>query len=325
KFALDGTPGTPSRFGGPGPFLEPGKFVSGARGVTVDGDGNVWVGDMPNFRAQKFSPSGAFLLAAPNPAQPPPDGGFRMPGGVALDAAGNIFVADTFNWRVQRFAPSGAFSLKWGHRGGGTDGFNYARGIAVDQANGDVLVGDTDNQAVKRFTNDGKLRWATPGVKVFALDVAPDGRTFAADFQTNNVKVLSPGGALVSTFATGQLANPRGIDVDPDGSIWVSSRGHGVVKHFSATGALLGQLGTGQLVSPADVESDATNVYVADQGANQIKVFTKANGTYVGSFGSGGSTLGRMLGPQGLHLTPAGRLYVLEMTGERVQEFQVRS
>lgn len=327
KFALNGTPGVPSRFGGPGPFLNPGTFIGGARGVTVDGDGNVWVGDMPNFRVQKFSPAGSFLLAAPNPPAPPPDGGFNMPGGVAVDGAGNIFVTDTFNWRIQRFDPSGQFNLKWGHRGGGSSGFNYARGIAIDPATGDVLVGDTDNQAVERWSATGQHKWSAPGVKVFALDVAPDGRTFAADFQSNNVKVLSPGGSLVATFGTGLLANPRGIDVDPDGSIWVGSRGHGVVKHFSSTGVLLGQVGSpgsgdNQLASPADVESDANNVYVADQSTNKIKVFAK-NGAFVGAFGGGGSSLGRLQSPQGLHLTAAGRLYVAESGGERIQEFAV--
>ena len=42
----------------------PGQFSGGGRDITVDGDGNVWVGDMPNFRVQKFSPTGQFLLSA---------------------------------------------------------------------------------------------------------------------------------------------------------------------------------------------------------------------------------------------------------------------
>ena len=58
----------------------PGKFVEGGRGITVDGQGDVWIGDMPNFRAQQFTASGGLIGVYPNPAQPPVKGGFTMPG-----------------------------------------------------------------------------------------------------------------------------------------------------------------------------------------------------------------------------------------------------
>jgi sugar lactone lactonase YvrE len=70
--------------------------------VTVDGQGNVWVGDMPGFRAQVFSPSGQFLFQVPASGGEPPEGGFNQPRGVSVDAQGNVFVTDTHNWRVQK-------------------------------------------------------------------------------------------------------------------------------------------------------------------------------------------------------------------------------
>ncbi len=49
--------------------------------------------------------------------------------------------------RLQRSGPP---NLAWGNRGGGSYGFNYARGLAVDPTDGDVLVADTDNARLKR-------------------------------------------------------------------------------------------------------------------------------------------------------------------------------
>lgn len=308
-------------FGGYG--SAPGRFLNGGRGITIDGDGNVWVGDMPGFRAQKFSPTGAFLQVVPDPPEPPPEGGFAMPGGVAVDGNGNIFVTDTYNWRVQKFSPNGAFDRQWGNRGV----FNYARSIAVDPRDDTVVVANSDGQNAKKFTNDGTLLWTAEGVRSFALDVGPDGTIYAAQQVTNDIKVVSPSGAVLRTIGAGQLRNPRGIAVDADGSVWVSNVGSGIVKHLSSTGALLGQFGSfgsgpDQLTEASDVETDATRVFVSDRKLNLIKVWSK-NGTFLGSFGGTGGTLGKLRTPQGMHLTPSGRLYVAEFGNERVQEFDV--
>jgi tripartite motif-containing protein 71 len=315
-------------FGGYG--AGPGRFLDGGRGITVDGDGNVWVGDMPNFRAQKFSPSGQYLLQAPNPAQPPPPGGFAMPGGVAVDAVGNIFAIDTYNYRVEKFGADGSFVKQWGRRGGGVDqyGLNYPRGLAVDRRDGSVVVSDMDNSTIKKYTNDGTFLWAkSGGYKPYDLAVGPDGTIYLPDFQKNVVKVLTAAGADAGSFGSGQLSNPRGIHVDADGSIWVVSRGTGKIAHFSAGGSLLGSFGSSgtgdaQLAQAAGLVTNDSYIFVADQSANRIKIWQK-NGTFVGSYGGGGTGLGRFQGPIGLDIGPNGALYVIEFTGERIQEFTI--
>jgi tripartite motif-containing protein 71 len=328
KYDLSGTP--LGSFGGFG--MAPGRFLDGGRGITVDGDGNVWVGDMPNFRAQKFSPSGQVLLQAPNPAVPPPPGGFAMPGNAALDAAGNLFVIDTYNWRVQKLSPAGTFIRQWGRRGGAVDpnGLQYPRGIAVDKRDGSVVVADTDNSVLKKYTNDGVFQWRSTTTKSFAVDVGPDGTIYAPDFQTHVVRVFGADGSVRPSIGAGALDNPRGIAVDDDGTLWVSNRDSGTVVHLSASGTVLGSFGglgatDSTLSGAADVEVDGAYVYVADKNANRVKVWTKA-GEPVYAFGSGGKALGRMQGPVGLDLTPSGRLYVTEFTfgNERVQEFQIQ-
>jgi sugar lactone lactonase YvrE len=312
-----------------------GQFIGGGRDVTVDGDGNVWVGDMPDFRIQKFTSGGAFLLVEPNPAVPPPAGGFNQPDDVALDAAGDIFVIDTYNWRVEKFAPDGTFLLQWGNRGPGQFGFNYPRGIAVDRNDGSVIVADTDGASLQKYTNTGAFLWSVSNtVKARSLVVGPDGRIYVADGQHQKVVVFSSAGAQLSTFGSngtgnGQFLSDDGIAIDSDGSLWVSDSMRKIVQHFSNSGSYLGQFGSAgssdsTFAAPAGIAVDASFVYVADRAANKIKVWTKA-GTFVAVFGGGGSSLGQLSTPQGLTLGPDGHIYVSESQNERVQDFAVQT
>jgi DNA-binding beta-propeller fold protein YncE len=315
-----------------------GQFSGGGRDVTVDGDGNVWVGDMPNFRAQKFAPDGRFLLAVPNPPVPPPPGGFAEPRAVGVDGAGNVFVSDTDNWRIQKFNASGTFAFQWGSRGGGPYKYNYAKGLAVDRATGAVYVCDTDNGQIKKYTNAGTFIWqAGSGIKCNGADVAGDGSVYFADPQNARVVQLNgTTGAQIRVIGTagtgnGQFQYPNGVTVDPDGTIWVTDTTRDIVQHLSATGAYLGQVGspgTGDthLQEGWDVEVFDNYVFVsdADPASNRIKVWSK-QGVFVTAFGGGGTALGRFQGPKGMDMTSAGRLFVVEHSGERVQEFQVEA
>jgi tripartite motif-containing protein 71 len=313
-----------------------GQFSGGGRDVTVDGDGNVWVGDMPNFRAQKFAPDGRFLLAVPDPAIPPPPGGFAEPRAVAVDGSGNVFVSDTDNWRIEKFDATGQFTLQWGSRGGGPYKFNYAKGLAVDPATGAVYVCDSDNGRVKKYTNGGTFVWeAGTGIKANGADVAGDGSVYVADSQ--NARVIQLNGATGAQIrvigsrgnGSGQFQYPNGVAVDSDGTIWVTDTTLDVVQHLSGAGAYLGQVaspgsGDTHLQQGWDVEVFGNYVFVsdADPSSNKIKVWTK-QGAFVTAYGGGGTTPGRFQSPKGMDMTANGHLFVVEHSGERVQEFQV--
>lgn len=337
KFTTDGT--YVSRFGSSG--FGPGQFSDGGREVTVDGDGSVWVGDMPNFRAQKFAADGTFLFEVPGPPAPPLPGGFNAPRGVAVDNDGNIFVTDTYNWRIQKLAPNGDPVTSWGTRGQDEYRFNYSRMLAIDPRNGDVVVADTDNQRIKKYTNDGLFIWQKGGAGRAAgqfqnphgVDVGPDGTIYVADTNNDRVVVLDEHGTFVRKFgstgsANGQFQFPKGIGVDPDGTLWVTDSIKDTVQHFTAEGTYLGKIGThtagapDQLAGPFDVEIDAERVFVADAQLSLVKVWSR-DGTYQGSFGGPGRKLGKFLQPQGMDLTPGGQLYVAEQKNDRVQEWSV--
>jgi tripartite motif-containing protein 71 len=202
------------------------------------------------------------------------------------------------------------------------------------------VVADTDNHKIKKYTNNGEFLWEVgvfgTGPSQFknphSLDVGPDGRIYVVDTQNYRVQVLSETGASLLVFGSwgngnGQFQFPRGIGVDGDGSMWVADSLRGVIQHFAPNGTFLGAFGTlgtghNQFARAADVETDPTRVFVANVDTHKVKVWTKS-GTFLGAFGGGGRTPGRLLNPHGMELTPSGRLYVVEQTGERVQEFAV--
>ena len=294
-----------------------GRFIDGGRGIAADGSGNVWVGDMPSFRAQKFSPQGTFLLAAPAVPEPPPVGGYAMPEGVAAFPDGTVAGLDTFNWRVNVHPGNGSAATAFGTR----TVFNYPRGLAADRDEGTLVVGNTDSAQVDKYTRSGQKLWSAEGVKPWAVAVdQDDGTIYASEFIANRVRVIDADGSLGPTMSGG-LSNPRGIAVDPvDGSVWVSNQGNGRIVHFAADGDLLGSFDAGA-VKLADVEVNADTVFLADKQANLIRMYTKA-GTPTGNFGGGGTALGRFRSPAGLDLM-GDRLYVMEMRGERIQELRI--
>lgn len=340
---------TAADFGNPGP----GEFTDGGREITVAGDGNVWVGDMPNFRAQVFSPTGTQLFSLPQPAQLPPDGGFNGPRGVAVDGDGNVFVTDTYNQRIQKFDPAGEFVTKWGLRGRSPYSFNYPRLLAVDPNDGSVVIADTDNHQIKKYTNDGDFVWGvgSSGTTLgkfknpHGIDVGPDGRIYVADSRNCRVVVMNASGAPLSTFGAcgtgeGQLRFPRGIAVDTEGtpetsddSLWVVDSVRDIVVHFSLSGTYLGQFGSqgsgdAQFSGPFDVEADGDYIFVADAQQHEIKVFTDPVGSgqaqFVMVFGSRGTGAGQFIQPQGLELV-GNTLYVCGQGDERISTWRVYS
>jgi sugar lactone lactonase YvrE len=335
KFALDGTYLT--RWGGWG--NTPGKFVAGGRGVTVDHDGNVWVGDMGGFRAQKFDSDGNFLLQVPEAPTSPPEGGFNQPRGVALGPDGDIFVTDTHNWRIERFNGDGSFDSAFGTRGSDDYKFNYPRGISIDQTDGAIVVADTDNHRIKRYADDGTFLWELGGYgkadgqfkTPHSVDVGSDGTIYVADSLNQRIVMLDRSGSVLGSFGAkgtgdGQHQFVRGVDYDEsDGTIWLTDSVRGRVNHWTTDGTWLGAfsaVGTEdhQLLRAADIETDATYVYVADSDSDKIKIWLK-DGTFVGAF-TGGPGEAALQRPHGLDLV-GDRLYVVEQTGERVQEFLI--
>jgi predicted membrane-bound mannosyltransferase/sugar lactone lactonase YvrE len=185
-------------------------------------------------------------------------GFFSGPRGMTVDSQGWIYVADSNNHRIQVLNPAGELQQIWGFYADSTageaaeGGFNQPWDLSV-ASDGSVIVLDTWNHRIQRFTAQGELL-----------------NTFDADSQ-----MLSPSG----------LYGPRGIAVDQQDRVFVVDTGNKRIIIFSLEGKLLshfgaGGLGLGNLDEPVGLAVDAMGkIWVADTWNQRIQVFDELAGT----------------------------------------------
>lgn len=86
-------------------------------GLTIDGDGNVWVTDVALHQVFKFGPKGQMLLLTLGVKFEPgnDDKHFCKPTSVAVLDNGDFFVADGYcNSRVIKYTRTGEPLFQWG-------------------------------------------------------------------------------------------------------------------------------------------------------------------------------------------------------------------
>lgn len=193
---------------------------SNPTGTAVDSAGNVYVADAGNHAIRKISSSGVVsTLAGTGISGFVNDSGtaasFNNPNGVAVDGMGTVYVADTDNHVIRKITSSGVVSTL---AGSGVAGFlngagsaamlNAPRGVAVDST-GNVYVGDTQNNAVRKITSDGVVS------------------TLAGS---------STSGFVNGTGTAATFNAPRGVAVDIAGSVYVADLGNQAIRKITASG-----------------------------------------------------------------------------------------
>lgn len=140
------TGGYLGQFGGAG--TGPGKLDAPA-GLTVTGDGTVWVADSGNDRLQRFSATGVSLGGWDTSA---------TPFDVSVGPAGDVYAVGA-SGTVYHFTAAGALVDRWSGtaQGGGTAG----REKVVVESNGTVAIAATRGREIRRFTPEGELVSAT--------------------------------------------------------------------------------------------------------------------------------------------------------------------
>ena len=316
-----------------------GQFEDGARDIAVDGNGNVWVADLGDFRAEVFSQSGVFQSEVPDPPVPPPTGGFDGPRGVAFDSAGDMYVSDTYNERIEEFAPNGSggysFDRAWGLRGETASTFNYPRLICIDPSTGNLVVANTDSDMVVAWNVSSaspKVAWSSTAgglADPYGVACAPDGTVYVANSNGKDVVAFNSAGTELGTMgSTDNLGFTRGIWVDSDGSVWVDNDSSGNVYHFESFadgGAEISHFDVNSSIPTAGVfgiTGDSGYLYVALSSVNEVAQYTRA-GTLEGTFGGAGTKVGQMRTPQGLAFGTDGKLYVVEENNDRVSQWSV--
>jgi len=141
-------------------------------GITVDGQGVVYVSDYANYRIRKIMPNGTVSTLAGTGQRGFADGPgstaqFDNTEGLTTDSQGVLFVAEFGARRVRRITPSGVVSTFAGTGArGNTDGpgstatFVAPSGVAFD-AQGNLFVADTGNNSIRKITPAGEVSTLT--------------------------------------------------------------------------------------------------------------------------------------------------------------------
>jgi DNA-binding beta-propeller fold protein YncE len=181
----------------------------------------------------------------------------------------------------------GVTNMFEGGPGAGKGEFDSPTGIFVD-GNGNVLVADTGNGRIEKFSPNGTFvtsigQFEAPsGIAVDRM-----GNIYVAEIGSKHrVQKLGPDGTFIAGWAPG-LYGPRRIAIGPDDSVYVVDSGSNRIVKFSPDGQVLGSWGSEgsgdrqfKGLSSVAVDPTTNKVYVADPINKRIQVFD-SNGEFL--------------------------------------------
>ena len=209
---------------------EPGE-LSGAYGVTVDKDDNIYVADNGNHRVQKFNLEGEFVATVGDYILNEPL--FHNPVDIQYNHRdNNLYITDSSNHRIQVLTTDLRFVRSFGKQGTKNGQFQYPDGIAFDDAN-NVYVTDYNNHRVQVLTSDGHfLRTFSKKAKgelncPWAIAIDSSNTVYVSEAGSNCVSVFTSQGTYITTFGAkgteeGQFNKIYGLSIDQNDSIVVS-------------------------------------------------------------------------------------------------------
>ncbi|MGP8214677.1 MAG: T9SS type A sorting domain-containing protein [Bacteroidia bacterium] len=288
-------------------------------GLSVDGNGNLYVGDVDNNEIRKIVISNAVVttLAGSTVAGSANGTGtaasFKNPYLSTNDGNGNLYVSDNNN-EIRKIVISSAVVT------------TLAGSTTAGSANGTGTAASFNGPAGIVYDGNGNL--------------------YMADFSNNEIRKIVISSAVVTTFVgsitagsvngTGTAAsfhNPNGLTIDGNGNLYVADEGNNEIRKIVISSAAVTTLaGSGiagsangigtaaSFNSPTGVACDGSgNLFVADADNNKIRLIVISTGqviTYAGS-GTAGSANGAGTAatfdyPWGIATDATGNVYVGE-------------
>lgn len=310
-------------------------LFSGPSGVARGPDGSLFVADTSNLVIRRIAPDGEVSLFAGAYGEAGTTDGrgaearFALPVAIVAAADGTLFVSDTHSSTVRRIAPDGTVTTWLGRAGqsGGADGprsqgrLRAPEALALD-AEGRLYIVDREGHTLRRASPEGDLetlvgqdgelgsddgapreaRLAGP----FGVAVAPDGTVAIADTFNNTIRVLAPGGEVVTLAgragvspdstdgvgAAARFAQPRYLGFLSDGSLLVSDTANDRLRRVTSAGEVTtfagssragskdGALREAQLSFPGgfiiEGEGEQLSVHLAEIGSSILRRITLA-------------------------------------------------
>jgi len=283
--------------------------VNSPRGLQIAANGQIYIVDYWNQRIEYMNANGTGAASFGFRGNPSQKGAINFAWSAAIQpGTGDVFVANRESNQVEVFSPTGTSVSIFGKNGTANGDFSFPQGIAFDPSNGTLLVDDSGNDRIERFTmsaGDTSATWdATYGSKGMGktapagefnnptgIAVASNGTIWVADTVNNRIQSRNPtSGAwtvFTATTGTGQQIGfkvPWGVTVAPDGSIWVADTGNNRivsmsttgVDNFNATAATMGVPAAPKdsLVYPFAIAFSGDTVYLSDIWNNRVLTLT---------------------------------------------------
>lgn len=263
----------------------------------------------------------------------------EFPGPPLEPASNSIAVASS----VTTLAGLGAPGFSDGN--GGAAQFNAPQGLAIEK-NGNLIVGDTGNQRIRRITPAGDVTTvAGSGAASFVngngtaaafnypqgVTIDPSGNIYVADTGNNSIRKVSPTGSVTTLASSGAaLSSPGGIAVDSLGNLIVAQSGDSRVLSLTAAGMASVLAGSGQpkfadgsgvsasFNVPTGIAIAGKTLYIADARNYRIRRMTASGtvttlaGSGAGTFADGAGTVAGFREPTGVAADASGNVYVAD-------------
>lgn len=257
---------------------------------------------------------------------------FKAPSGVAVHHNGGIIATSDIQHRVTMFSPEGEEIQSFGEYGFTLGKFNSPCDVTVDSF-GHILVADSDNRSVQRFTVNGQYKESSlvDGLSPRGITCTADKRVKVTDITNHCILILNQDLTISSNYGKRghnklEFKQPCGIACDNNGNVYVAEYKNNRVQVLSDKGNFVRFVskrgkGRGDLKGPRSVAVDSNGiVYVSEEEAHRVSVFT-SEGEFLTEFGKFGKDPGEFDRPGGIAVDSSGVVYVCDINNHRIQLF----
>ena len=272
--------------------------LNGPFGLTLDGGDNLYISDYSNEVIREVNSNtdiistiaGNGTAGFAGDTGPATSAELHQTEGLAVDGAGNLYIADTTNQVIRMVsattgtittvAGTGTHAGYTGDGGLATSAELYEPQAVVVDPNGNLYIGDSANNAVRKVNAAGVITTVAGG----------NGKGYSGD-----------GGAATSA----QLFGPLALAMDAAGDLFIDDDGNNVIRRVDGTTGIIttyagaqslsggfsgdgGPATSAEMNDPEGIATDAAgNLYITDSSNNVVREVSSSLGTIFSIAGQG--------------------------------------